>query len=179
MNTKKSKENIYNKVIHISSIDYIKLWHKIQFQNDILVKFMYQPRYVIEVTRYKEVYNDNLLDNYINKRFGATYGVFAVYVYINGEKFLFDSIIEVYNNYAVHHNEQIDAYNEEIMKKYPQDYTSKLKPNSLKKTVIKDKKVSKSIIGIIEDYIKDMSNHVFIKSDMHKKIYKITTVMPY
>ena len=69
----------------------------------------------------------------------------------------------------MHHNEQIDAYNEEIMKKYPQDYTSKLKPNSLKKTVIKDKKVSKSIIGIIEDYIKDMSNHVFIKSDMRKK----------
>ncbi|USF25062.1 MULTISPECIES: DUF5675 family protein [Bacteria] len=169
LNTKKSKENIYNKVIHISSIDYIKLWHKIQFQNDILVKFMYQPRYVIEVTRYKEVYNDDLLDNYIKKRFGATYGVFAVYVYINGEKFLFDSIIDVYNNYAVHHNEQIDAYNEEIMKKYPQDYTSKLKPNSLKKTVIKDKKVSKSIIGIIEDYIKDMSNHVFIKSDMRKK----------
>lgn len=92
LNTKKTKENIYNKVIHISSIDYIKLWHKIQFQNDVLVKFMYQPRYVIEVTRYREVYNSDLSDNYIGKRFGATYGVFAIYVYVNGEKYLLDSI---------------------------------------------------------------------------------------
>ena len=50
--------------------------------------------------------------------------------------------------------------------------------------VIKDKKVSKSIIGIIEDYIKDMSNHVFIKSDMRKKnlqdnnSYEVTMVLP-
>ena len=94
-NQSNTQNNITSKVIHISSIDFIKLWHKIQFQSDILVKFIYQPKYVIEVTRYKEKYNYDT--STLKGRYGATYGVFAVYVYYMGEKFLLDSVIEAYN----------------------------------------------------------------------------------
>ena len=97
-NQSNTQNNITSKVIHISSIDFIKLWHKIQFQSDILVKFIYQPKYVIEVTRYKEVYNSNKSIQNMKERYGATYGVFAVYVYYMGEKFLLDSVIDAYNS---------------------------------------------------------------------------------
>ena len=66
----------------------------VNFQSDILVKFIYQPKYVIEVTRYKEVYNSNKSIQNMKERYGATYGVFAIYVYYKGEKFLLDSVAQ-------------------------------------------------------------------------------------
>ena len=97
--TNSSNDNGYTKIKN----DMIKLNNSILLssnnfnsQSDILVKFIYQPKYVIEVTRYNEVYNNKTIPHMLG-RYGATYGVFAVYVYYKGEKFLLDSVIEAYN----------------------------------------------------------------------------------
>ena len=84
-----------NNSILLSSNNFKSLMLMVNFQSDILVKFIYQPKYVIEVTRYKEKYNYDT--STLKGRYGATYGVFAVYVYYKGEKFLLDSVIEAYN----------------------------------------------------------------------------------
>ena len=84
-----------NNSILLSSNNFKSLISMLNSQSDILVKFIYQPKYVIEVTRYKEKYNYDT--STLKGRYGATYGVFAVYVYYMGEKFLLDSVIEAYN----------------------------------------------------------------------------------
>ncbi len=138
-NQSNTQNNITSKVIHISSIDFIKLWHKIQFQSDILVKFIYQPKYVIEVTRYKEKYNYDT--STLKGRYGATYGVFAVYVYYMGEKFLLDSIIDVYNSkYKDDENKVIDTAN-----------------------------IIRENIEELNRFVNDFKNHDSIKTDMYEK----------
>lgn len=139
-NQSNTQNNITSKVIHISSIDFIKLWHKIQFQSDILVKFIYQPNYVIEVTRYKEVYNNKTISHMLG-RYGATYGVFAVYVYYMGEKFLLDSVIDAYNS------EQKDNEGE----------------------VIDKDNIISTHIETINIFVNNPKNHDSIKTDMYKK----------
>ena len=139
-NQSNTQNNITSKVIHISSIDFIKLWHKIQFQSDILVKFIYQPKYVIEVTRYKEVYNNKTISHMLG-RYGATYGVFAVYVYYMGEKFLLDSVIDAYNS------EQKDNEGE----------------------VIDKDNIISTHIETINIFVNNPKNHDSIKTDMYKK----------
>ena len=104
--TNTSNDNGYTKIkndiiklnnsILLSSNNFKSLISILNSQSDILVKFIYQPKYVIEVTRYKEVYNNKTIPHIV-ERYGATYGVFAVYVYYMGEKFLLDSVIEAYN----------------------------------------------------------------------------------
>lgn len=137
-NQSNTQNNITSKVIHISSIDFIKLWHKIQFQSDILVKFIYQPKYVIEVTRYKEVYNNKTISHMLG-RYGATYGVFAVYVYYMGEKFLLDSVIDAYN--------------------------SKHKNNTIKKK----KNLTSEHIKELNSFVNTLEYHNSIKTDMYEK----------
>lgn len=138
-NQSNTQNNITSKVIHISSIDFIKLWHKIQFQSDILVKFIYQPKYVIEVTRYKEKYNYDT--STLKGRYGATYGVFAVYVYYMGEKFLLDSVIDVYNSkYKDDENKVIDTAN-----------------------------IIRENIEELNRFVNDFKNHDSIKTDMYEK----------
>ena len=138
-NQSNTQNNITSKVIHISSIDFIKLWHKIQFQSDILVKFIYQPKYVIEVTRYKEVYNSNKSIQNMKERYGATYGVFAVYVYYMGEKFLLDSVIDAYNS----------------------EHTDN--------TINKEKNLTSEHIKELNSFVNAPEHHDSIKTDMYEK----------
>ena len=99
-----------NNSILLSSNNFQNLISMLNSQSDILVKFIYQPKYVIEVTRYKEKYNYDTSTS--EGRYGATYGVFAVYVYYMGEKFLLDSVIDVYNSkYKDDENKVIDKDN--------------------------------------------------------------------
>ena len=138
-NQSNTQNNITSKVIHISSIDFIKIWHKIQFQSDILVKFIYHPKYVIEVTRYKEVYNSNKSIQNMKERYGATYGVFAIYVYYLGEKFLLDSVIDAYNS----------------------EHTDN--------TINKEKNLTSEHIKELNSFVNNPKNHHSIKTDMYEK----------
>ena len=128
-------------LISLSSNNFKSLISMLNFQNDILVKVIYQPKYVIEVTRYKEVYNSNKSIQNMKERYGATYGVFAVYVYYNGEKFLLDSVI--------------DAYNGE-------------QKNNKDKVIDKDNIIS-THIETINSFVNNHKNHHSIKTDMYKK----------
>ena len=120
--TNSSNDNGYTKIkndmiklnnsILLSSNNFKSLISMLNSQSDILVKFIYQPEYVIEVTRYKEVYNNKTISHMLG-RYGATYGVFAVYVYYMGEKFLLDSVIEAYNE-AKKLNNNIKLTNDNI-----------------------------------------------------------------
>ena len=130
-----------NNSILLSSNNFKSLMSMVNFQSDILVKFIYQPKYVIEVTRYKEVYNSNKSIQNMKERYGATYGVFAVYVYYNGEKFLLDSVI--------------DAYNGE-------------QKNNKDKVIDKDNIIS-THIETINSFVNNHKNHHSIKTDMYKK----------
>ena len=130
-----------NNSILLSSNNFKSLILMVNFQSDILVKFIYQPKYVIEVTRYKEVYNSNKSIQNMKERYGATYGVFAVYVYYNGEKFLLDSVI--------------DAYNGE-------------QKNNKDKVIDKDNIIS-THIETINSFVNNHKNHHSIKTDMYKK----------
>lgn len=103
--------NLNNSIL-LSSNNFMSLISMLNSQSDILVKFIYQPKYVIEVTRYKEVYNNKTISHILG-RYGATYGVFAVYVYYKGEQFLLDSVIEAYNE-ANKLNKNIKLTNDNI-----------------------------------------------------------------
>lgn len=84
--------------IFLSAYSYKCLMTEIYQKTDILVKYIHKPQYIIEVTRYKEVYNSAIDSRYIKERYGATYGVFAIYVYYEGEKYLLDSIVKSMDN---------------------------------------------------------------------------------
>lgn len=127
--------------IYLSRDAYESLMSKIYQETDILVKYFTKPKYVIEVTRYKEVYNSNKSIQHMKERYGATYGVFAVYVYYNGEKFLLDSVI--------------DAYNGE-------------QKNNKDKVIDKDNIIS-THIETINSFVNNHKNHHSIKTDMYKK----------
>lgn len=74
-------------------------------------------------------------------RYGATYGVFAVYVYYMGEKFLLDSVIDVYNS------------------KYKDDEN---------KVIDKDNIIRENIEEL-NKFVNDFKNHDSIKTDMYEK----------
>ena len=128
-----------NNSILLSSNNFMSLISMVNFQSDILVKFIYQPKYVIEVTRYKEKYNYDTSTS--EGRYGATYGVFAVYVYYMGEKFLLDSVIDVYNS------------------KYKDDEN---------KVIDKDNIIRENIEEL-NRFVNDFKNHDSIKTDMNEK----------
>ena len=71
----------------------------------------------------------------------ATYGVFAVYVYYMGEKFLLDSVIDVYNS------------------KYKDDEN---------KVIDKDNIIRENIEEL-NKFVNDFKNHDSIKTDMYEK----------
>ena len=147
--TNSSNDNGYTKIkndmiklnnsILLSSNNFMSLISMVNFQSDILVKFIYQPKYVIEVTRYKEKYNYDT--STLKGRYSATYGVFAVYVYYMGEKFLLDSVIDVYNS------------------KYKDDEN---------KVIDKDNIIRENIEEL-NKFVNDFKNHDSIKTDMYKK----------
>ena len=147
--TNSSNDNGYTKIkndmiklnnsILLSSNNFKSLILMVNFQSDILVKFIYQPKYVIEVTRYKEKYNYDTSTS--EGRYGATYGVFAVYVYYMGEKFLLDSVIDVYNS------------------KYKDDEN---------KVIDKDNIIRENIEEL-NKFVNDFKNHDSIKTDMYEK----------
>ena len=126
-------------LISLSSNNFKSLISMLNFQNDILVKVIYQPKYVIEVTRYKEKYNYDT--STLDGRYGATYGVFAVYVYYMGEKFLLDSVIDMYNS------------------KYKDDEN---------KVIDKDNIIRENIEEL-NKFVNDFKNHDSIKTDMYEK----------
>ena len=128
-----------NNSISLSSNNFKSLISMLNFQNDILVKVIYQPKYVIEVTRYKEKYNYDT--STLDGRYGATYGVFAVYVYYMGEKFLLDSVIDMYNS------------------KYKDDEN---------KVIDKDNIIRENIEEL-NKFVNDFKNHDSIKTDMYEK----------
>ena len=147
--TNSSNDNGYTKIkndmiklnnsILLSSNNFKSLILMVNFQSDILVKFIYQPKYVIEVTRYKEKYNYDT--STLKGRYGATYGVFAVYVYYMGEKFLLDSVIDVYNSkYKDDENKVIDTAN-----------------------------IIRENIEELNRFVNDFKNHDSIKTDMYEK----------
>ena len=148
--TNSSNDNGYTKIkndmiklnnsILLSSNNFKNLISMLNSQSDILVKFIYQPKYVIEVTRYKEVYNNKTISHMLG-RYGATYGVFAVYVYYKGEQFLLDSVI--------------DAYNSEQKKN--------------KEKVIDKDNIIRTHIETINIFVNNPKNHDSIKTDMYKK----------
>ena len=74
-------------------------------------------------------------------RYGATYGVFAVYVYYMGEKFLLDSVIDMYNS------------------KYKDDEN---------KVIDKDNIIRENIEEL-NKFVNDFKNHDSIKTDMYEK----------
>lgn len=147
--TNSSNDNGYTKIkndmiklnnsILLSSNNFMSLISMVNFQSDILVKFIYQPKYVIEVTRYKEKYNYDT--STLKGRYSATYGVFAVYVYYMGEKFLLDSVIDVYNS------------------KYKDDEN---------KVIDKDNIIRENIEEL-NKFVNDFKNHDSIKTDMYEK----------
>ena len=128
-----------NNSILLSSNNFKSLMSMVNFQSDILVKFIYQPKYVIEVTRYKEKYNYDT--STLKGRYGATYGVFAVYVYYKGEQFLLDSVI--------------DAYNSEQKKN--------------KEKVIDKDNIIRTHIETINSFVNNPKNHESIKTNMKEK----------
>ena len=148
--TNSSNDNGYTKIkndmiklnnsILLSSNNFKNLISMLNSQSDILVKFIYQPKYVIEVTRYKEVYNNKTISHMLD-RYGATYGVFAVYVYYKGEQFLLDSVI--------------DAYNSEQKKN--------------KEKVIDKDNIIRTHIETINSFVNNPKNHESIKTNMKEK----------
>ena len=141
-----------NNSILLSSNNFKSLMSMVNFQSDILVKFIYQPKYVIEVTRYKEVYNSNKSIKSIQnmkERYGATYGVFAVYVYYNGEKFLLDSVAQ-----SMIQDNKKNMYNTIVL-------NEKDRENN-----IKEVEVETLNLTLVNDYILIEENRKNIKKNM-------------
>ena len=155
--TNSSNDNGYTKIkndmiklnnsILLSSNNFKSLMLMVNFQSDILVKFIYQPKYVIEVTRYKEKYNYDT--STLEGRYGATYGVFAVYVYYKGEKFLLDSVAQ-----SMIQDNKKNMYNTIVL-------NEKDRENN-----IKEVEVETLNLTLVNDYILIEENRKNIKKNM-------------